>query len=63
MTEEAYENPRFVEDVARLIAAELYEQNWIKGFQIECRNEESIHQHDAYAKCSYQKTVECLYSF
>lgn len=57
VTEEAYENPRFVEDVARLIAAELYEQNWIKGFQIECRNEESIHQHDAYAKCSYQKKL------
>ncbi|MEH7228911.1 GTP cyclohydrolase FolE2 [Bacillus safensis] len=57
VTEEAYENPRFVEDVTRLIAIELYEQPWIKGFQVECRNEESIHQHDAYAKCSYQKNL------
>ncbi|WP_249705273.1 GTP cyclohydrolase FolE2 [Bacillus zhangzhouensis] len=57
VTEEAYENPRFVEDVARLIAVELYEESWIKGFQVECRNEESIHQHDAYAKCSYQKKL------
>ncbi|MDR0126074.1 MULTISPECIES: GTP cyclohydrolase FolE2 [Bacillus] len=57
VTEEAYENPRFVEDVARLIAVELYEQQWIRGFQVECRNEESIHQHDAYAKCSYQKKL------
>ncbi len=52
---EAYENPRFVEDVARLIAVELYEQSWIKGFQVECRNPEFIHQHDSDAKCSYQK--------
>ncbi|MCY7494251.1 GTP cyclohydrolase FolE2 [Bacillus safensis] len=57
VTEEAYENPRFVEDITRLIAIELYEQPWIKSFQIECRNEESIHQHDAYAKCSYEKNL------
>ena len=57
VTEEAYENPRFVEDVTRLIAIELYEQPWIQGFQVECRNEESIHQHDAYAKCSYEKNL------
>ncbi|PRR88507.1 MULTISPECIES: GTP cyclohydrolase FolE2 [unclassified Bacillus (in: firmicutes)] len=57
VTEEAYENPRFVEDVTRLMAIELYEQPWIRGFQVECRNEESIHQHDAYAKCSYQKNL------
>ncbi|UYO36209.1 GTP cyclohydrolase FolE2 [Bacillus zhangzhouensis] len=57
VTETAYENPRFVEDITRLIAIELYEQPWIKGFQVECRNEESIHQHDAYAKCSYQKNL------
>lgn len=57
VTEEAYENPRFVEDLTRLMAIELYEQPWVRGFQVECRNEESIHQHDAYAKCSYQKNL------
>lgn len=55
VTERAYENPRFVEDLIRLIAADLVELEWTKGFDIECRNEESIHQHDAFAKLKYRK--------
>ncbi|MCD8841466.1 GTP cyclohydrolase FolE2 [Staphylococcus arlettae] len=55
VTERAYENPRFVEDLIRLIAADLVELDWIDGFDIECRNEESIHQHDAFAKLKYRK--------
>ncbi|MBF7017809.1 GTP cyclohydrolase FolE2 [Staphylococcus durrellii] len=55
VTERAYENPRFVEDLIRLIAADLVEFDWIEGFDIECRNEESIHQHDAFAKIKYRK--------
>ena len=55
VTEQAYENPRFVEDLIRLVAADLYEADWVKSFVIECRNEESIHLHDAYAKLSYTK--------
>ncbi|MGG6431529.1 GTP cyclohydrolase FolE2 [Anoxybacillus sp. D401a] len=55
VTERAYENPRFVEDLIRLIAADLYEQPWVKCFHITCRNEESIHLHDAYAQMSFRK--------
>lgn len=55
VTERAYENPRFVEDLIRLIAADLVELDWLEGFDIECRNEESIHQHDAFAKLKYRK--------
>ncbi|PWZ94402.1 GTP cyclohydrolase I FolE2, partial [Staphylococcus pseudintermedius] len=44
-----------VEDLIRLIAAELVEVSWLEGFDIECRNEESIHQHDAFAKLKYRK--------
>jgi len=55
VTERAYENPRFVEDLLRLIAADLVELPFIKGFEIECRNEESIHQHDAFACLKYSK--------
>ena len=55
VTERAYENPRFVEDLIRLIAADLVELDWSEGFDIECRNEESIHQHDAFAKLKYRK--------
>ena len=56
MTERAYENPRFVEDLIRLIAADLVDFEWIDGFDIECRNEESIHQHDAFARLKYRKS-------
>ncbi|TDM11994.1 GTP cyclohydrolase FolE2 [Macrococcus lamae] len=55
VTERAYENPRFVEDLLRLIAADLVELPFVTGFEIECRNEESIHQHDAFARLHYTK--------
>ncbi len=55
VTETAYENPRFVEDMVRLVAADLYELSFVKAFQVECRNEESIHLHDAIASLSYRK--------
>ncbi|MDQ0205652.1 GTP cyclohydrolase FolE2 [Alkalicoccobacillus murimartini] len=55
VTERAYENPRFVEDLARLVAADLYEHDEVREFTIHCRNEESIHQHDAVAKLHYNK--------
>ncbi|UXV32057.1 GTP cyclohydrolase FolE2 [Mammaliicoccus sciuri] len=55
VTERAYVNPRFVEDLIRLVAADLVELEWIQGFEIECRNEESIHQHDAFARLKYTK--------
>ncbi|MBO0997494.1 GTP cyclohydrolase I FolE2 [Bacillus sp. SD075] len=55
VTEQAFENPRFVEDLIRLVAADLYELSWVQSFHIECRNEESIHLQDAYASLSYNK--------
>ncbi|GAA0611652.1 GTP cyclohydrolase FolE2 [Virgibacillus siamensis] len=58
VTEQAYENPRFVEDVVRLVAADLYEIPAVTKFKIECRNEESIHMHDAIASVTYDKRQE-----
>ncbi|MCA1032479.1 GTP cyclohydrolase FolE2 [Bacillus timonensis] len=55
VTEIAYENPRFVEDMVRLVAADLYELDFIQSFKVECRNEESIHLHDAIATLSFSK--------
>lgn len=55
VTETAYENPRFVEDMVRLVAADLYELEFVQAFSVECRNEESIHLHDAIANLSYRK--------
>ncbi|MDF2646611.1 MAG: cyclohydrolase [Paenibacillus sp.] len=54
VTEQAYENPRFVEDMVRLVAADLYEMNAVWAFSVECRNEESIHLHDAVAAIHYK---------
>ncbi|MFD2045759.1 GTP cyclohydrolase FolE2 [Ornithinibacillus salinisoli] len=55
VTEQAYENPRFVEDMVRLVAADLYELPFVSKFKVSCRNEESIHMHDAIATLSYNK--------
>lgn len=55
VTESAYENPRFVEDMVRLVAADLYEMPEVAAFFVECRNEESIHLHDAIARVRYRK--------
>lgn len=57
VTEQAYENPRFVEDMVRLVAADLYEMAFITKFKVTCRNEESIHMHDAIASVSYDKHI------
>ena len=49
VTMTAYEQPAFVEDTARRAATLLGEDPRISDFQIEVRNEESIHTHDAIA--------------
>lgn len=58
VTELAYENPRFVEDMVRLVAADLYEMPFVRKFTVSCQNEESIHMHDAIASISYDKQDE-----
>lgn len=55
VTEQAYENPRFVEDMVRLVAADLYEMPFVTKFNVSCRNEESIHLHDAIASITFDK--------
>lgn len=58
VTETAYENPRFVEDIVRLVAADLYEMPFVSKFKVACRNEESIHLHDAVASVTFDKSNE-----
>jgi len=50
VTERAYDNPKFVEDLVRGIAARLQEDPRIDGFVVEAENFESIHNHSAYAR-------------
>ncbi len=49
VTEKAYENPMFVEDVVREIAKKLKADSNITWFTVESENFESIHNHSAYA--------------
>ncbi len=49
VTEKAYENPMFVEDVVRNVAEKLNGDNNFTWYSIEAENFESIHNHSAYA--------------
>jgi GTP cyclohydrolase I len=50
VTERAYDNPRFVEDLVRGVAARLAADPRFDGFVVEAENFESIHNHSAYAR-------------
>jgi GTP cyclohydrolase IB len=52
VTEHGYDNPKFVEDMVRDIAAALNGDKRIDGYVIESENFESIHNHSAYAMIS-----------
>jgi GTP cyclohydrolase IB len=49
VTEHAYDNPKFVEDMVRDIAADLNRDARIEAYVVESENFESIHNHSAYA--------------
>ena len=49
VTEQAYANPRFVEDVVREVGLKLMENDNFPWFSVETENFESIHNHSAYA--------------
>lgn len=49
ITEHAYDNPVFVEDIVRDIAHRIRDDERIDWFSVEAKNFESIHNHNAYA--------------
>lgn len=49
VTERAYDNPKFVEDMVRDVAARLNADDRILTYVVESENFESIHNHSAYA--------------
>jgi GTP cyclohydrolase I len=49
VTERAYDNPKFVEDMVRDVAALLNREKRIDAYVVESENFESIHNHSAYA--------------
>jgi len=49
VTERAYDNPKFVEDLVRDVAGMLDKDPRIDAYVVESENFESIHNHSAYA--------------
>ncbi len=49
VTEAAYKNPKFVEDILRDVVISLRQLENILAFEVECENFESIHNHNAFA--------------
>jgi GTP cyclohydrolase IB len=58
VTERAYENPKFVEDLVRDVATRLNADARIVAYVLEAENFESIHNHSAYAVIERDKRVQ-----
>ncbi|MBT3204636.1 MAG: GTP cyclohydrolase I FolE2 [Gammaproteobacteria bacterium] len=57
VTERAYDNPKFVEDMVRDVATKLNEDDRIRSYILESENFESIHNHSAYALIEHDKDL------
>jgi GTP cyclohydrolase I len=55
VTERAYDNPKFVEDIVRDVAVQFNHDDRISSYVVESENFESIHNHSAYAKIEHNK--------
>jgi GTP cyclohydrolase I len=55
VTEDAYDNPKFVEDIVRDLALRLEDDEQILWYSIDSENFESIHSHNAYAQLTRDK--------
>ena len=55
LTEQAFDNPKFVEDIIRDLAMALDREGRVTWYKIECENFESIHNHNAYAMIEREK--------
>ncbi|MDR0402376.1 MAG: GTP cyclohydrolase FolE2 [Treponema sp.] len=53
ITETAYDNPKFVEDIVRDVYTEIKGLKQFRRFSVEAENFESIHNHSAYARAEY----------
>ncbi len=58
VTERAYDNPKFVEDMVRDVAAVLNRDPRIDAYTVESENFESIHNHSAYAMIQRDKVAD-----
>lgn len=53
LTMKAYDNPMFVEDIVRNVASNLQKDDRISWFRVYVQNQESIHNHSAFAQVQW----------
>src|SRR5689334_12746905 len=58
VTERAYDNPKFVEDLVRDVAVRLNDEARVAAYVVESENFESIHNHSAYALIERDKDAD-----
>jgi GTP cyclohydrolase I len=58
VTMQAYDNPVFVEDMVRSVAVKLRIDARIAWFRIHAQNDESIHNHNAFASTTWRRPTE-----
>jgi GTP cyclohydrolase I len=58
VTEHAYDNPKFVEDLVRDVYIELRGMNTFPRFSVEAENFESIHNHSAFAFAEHDREAD-----
>ncbi len=58
VTERAYDNPKFVEDIVRDVAVRLNDEPRVLAYVVEAENFESIHNHSAYALIERDKEAD-----
>ena len=57
VTERAYDNPKFVEDLVRDVAVALNRERRVLAYTVEAENFESIHNHSAFARVVHRPPV------
>ena len=62
VTERAYDNPKFVEDLVRDVALELNHEPRVRAYEVEAEYCESIHHHSAFARLARPIAPEVPYS-
>jgi GTP cyclohydrolase I len=55
VTMQAYDNPKFVEDIVRDVALRLRDDGRIRWFRTRARSDESIHNHCAFAEVEWER--------
>lgn len=56
VTMQAYDNPVFVEDIVRNVAAKLQDHERLTWFHVHATNHESIHNHGAFAEIEWARS-------